>query len=97
MLHEDIHRLDTTITLACSSFVDEGHIEEMFSEAKVFWIGKVAKNLHERVMDLESQVKPRTSLDVLAEWRKVATEAVTKIEEVKELRAKAVEQVSLSW
>ena len=43
---------------------------------------------------MEAQVTPSTPPEVLEERRKVATEAVKRIEEAEALCAKAVEQVS---
>ena len=60
MLQEDRHRLDVAVTLACSSFVNEGITAEMFSEAKVFRLGEVAENPCKRVVELESKLKPNT-------------------------------------
>ena len=70
---------------------------ENFSEAKVFRLGEVAGNFQKRVTELELQVKPSTTPEVLEERIKATTEAVTKIKEVEALCAKVVKQVSHSW
>ena len=67
MLEEDMLQLAAVVTLACISFVDEGIIDKMFLESKVFRLSKVAANLHKRVAELESQVNPNTPLEVLKE------------------------------
>ena len=46
--------MDAAVTLACSSFVDEEIIEEIFSKAKVFQLGEVAENLRKWVVEMES-------------------------------------------
>ena len=69
----------------------------MVVESKVFRLGDIAKNLCNKVMDLEVQVAPSTPPEVLEERRKVVTEDATRIEEVEALCAKEVNQVSHTW
>ena len=74
--------------------MDEGIKIEMFVEAKVFRLGEFSKNLHKRVMELESKMTPNTHLEVLEERRKATTEVVQKIEEAKALCTKMIEHIS---
>ena len=88
---ENKNRCDNVVSLSCSQFSDEGITQEMFSEAKVIRIGDIMEDLRKRVAELEAQVKPSTPLEVLEESRKVATQAVKKIEEAEALCAKAID------
>ena len=54
MWEENKHRLDKAISIACTCFVDEGIIEEMFPESKVTQLGKIEEYLHKKVAELEA-------------------------------------------
>ena len=94
---ENKHIIDNVGALSCTNFTDADITEEMFIEAKVIRLGKIADDLCKKVMELEAQVKPITPPKVLEERRKSVAEDVKKIEEAEALCSKAVDQVSYTW
>ena len=54
----------------------------MFSEEKVFRLGKIVEKIHKRVMVLELQVKANTPPVVLKEKIKATVKVATNIKEV---------------
>ena len=53
----------------------------MFTNAKVIQLGEIEDDLHKNFMDLESQVKPSTPLEVLEEKNMTTSEDGKKKEE----------------
>ena len=51
---ENCHRIDKTIALTCTKFVEEGIREEMRSKSKVGRLGEIAEDLRKKVTYLEA-------------------------------------------
>ena len=76
---ENMHRLDTTVTLSWKNFTDEFITQEIFAESKVFQIGDIVENLRKKVAELELQVTPSTPLEVPKERIKETIKAAKRI------------------
>ena len=72
----------------------EGITKEMAPNAKVAQLAKIVYDLRKKVTNIEEQVRPSTPTKVMEKSRDTTIEAAKRIEEAKEICAKAVNQVS---
>ena len=78
--------------------VDDVEIShDMPSEDKVLRLGQIATDLKKKVTELEEKRIPSTPIEVMERRRDTTTQAAKRIEEVKKICAKAIEQVSNTW
>ena len=56
--------MDVTVTLACSSFTEEGITTEILLEAKFLQDGEIVEDLCKRVTELESKLTLSTPPEV---------------------------------
>ena len=75
-----MHWIDTTVTLACNNFVEEGITNEMVAQSKVFQLVEIVEDIRIKGTDLEAHLTPSTPPEVLEGRRQVTTDAAKKIE-----------------
>ena len=90
-------KLENIVNLACLNLEDAKISPKMQVKDKVIRLGKIAVDLRKRITKLEENVRLSTPPEVMEKIRDAAIEAGKKIEEVEEICAKVVNQVSQTW
>ena len=90
-------KISEVVALSYKKFEEEGITEEITMDAKIVQLAEIEEDLKKTMTKLEWKRIPGTPVEVMERRHDTTTQATKRIEEVKKICAKGVEEVSNTW